>query len=84
MSIVNMFLYEKKKIVIFKSKQKKFEGDLTIKWCGKRLYPTESVIYLGFKFDTNLSWQNYVNDHFIKLNKTNALLFVSKYKDPSI
>ena len=30
-------------MVIFKSNQKKFEGDLKIKLCGKRLYPTESV-----------------------------------------
>ena len=34
-------------MVIFKSKQKKFEGDLKIKLCGKRLYPTKSVKYLG-------------------------------------
>ena len=43
-------------MVIFKSKQKKFEGDLKIKLCSKRLYPTESVKYLGVKIDTNLSW----------------------------
>ena len=36
-------------MVIFKSKQKKLEGDLKIKLCGKRLYPTESVKYLGVK-----------------------------------
>ena len=36
-------------MVIFKSKQKKFEGDLKIKLCGKRVYPTESVKYLGVK-----------------------------------
>ena len=36
-------------MVIFKSKQKKLEGDLKIKLCGKRLYPTESVQYLGVK-----------------------------------
>ena len=29
-------------MVIFKSKQKKFKGDLKVKLCGKRLYPTES------------------------------------------
>ena len=29
-------------MAILKSKQKKFEGDLKIKLCGKRLYPTES------------------------------------------
>ena len=28
---------------ILKSKQNKFEGDLKIKLCGKRPYPTESV-----------------------------------------
>ena len=62
-------------MVIFKSKQKKFEGDLKIKLCGKRLYPTESVKYLGVTIDANLSWQYYVNDLSIKRNRTNALLF---------
>ena len=61
-------------MVIFKSKQKKSEGDLKIKLSGKRLYPTESVKYLGVKIDTNLSWQ-YVNDLSVKLNRANALLF---------
>ena len=67
-------------MVIFKSKQKKFEGDLKIKWCGKRLYPTESVQYLGLKIDTNLSWQYHINDLSIKPNRANALLFkIRKY-----
>ena len=54
-------------MVIFKSKQKKLFR--------KRLYPTESVKYLGVKIDTNLSWQYHVNDLSIKLNRANALLF---------
>ena len=63
-------------MVIFKSNQKKFEGDLKIKLCGKRLYPTESVKYLGgCKNGTTLSWQYYANDLSIKLNRANALLF---------
>ena len=67
-------------MVIFKSNQKKFEGDLKIKLCGKRLYPTESVKYLGIKIDTTLSWQYHVNDLSIKLNRANALLFkIRKY-----
>ena len=49
------------------------KGDLKIKLCGKRLYPTESVKYLGVKIDTNLSWQYHVNDLSIKLNRANAL-----------
>ena len=66
---------KKPEIVIFKSKQKKFEGDLKIMLSGKRLYPTESVKYLGVKIDTNLSSQYHVNDLSVKLNKANALLF---------
>ena len=62
-------------MVIFKLNQKKFEGDLKIKLCGKRLYPTESVKYLGVKIDTSLSWQYHVNDLPIKLNRANALFF---------
>ena len=62
-------------MVIFKSKQKKLEGDLKIKLCGKRLYPTESVKYLGVKIDANLSWQYHVYDFSIKINKSNALFF---------
>ena len=61
-------------MVIFKSKQRKFEDDLKIKLHGKRLYPTEGVKYLGVKIDANLSWQYHVNDLSIKLNRANALL----------
>ena len=62
-------------MVIFKYKQKKLEGDLKMKLCGKRLYPTESVKYPGVKLDANLTWQHHVNDLSIKLNRANALLF---------
>ena len=62
-------------MVIFKSKQNIFEIGLKIKLCGKRLYPTESVKYLGVKIDTNLSWQYHVNGLSNKLNGANALLF---------
>ena len=65
---------KKSEMGIFKCKQKKFEGDLKIKLCGKRLYPTESVKYRGVKIDTNLNWEH-VNDLSIKLNRANALLF---------
>ena len=48
------FNAKKTEMIIFKSKQKKFEGDLKTKLCGKRLYLTESVKYLDVKIDTNL------------------------------
>ena len=62
-------------MVIIKSKQKKFEGDLKIRLCGKRLYSTESVKCLGLKIDRNLSWQHHFNDLSSKLNRANAHLF---------
>ena len=46
-----------------------------ISLCGKRLYPTKSVKYLGVKIDTNLTWQHHVTDLSIKLNRANVLLF---------
>ena len=63
-------------MVTFKFKQKKFKGDLKIKLCGKRLYP--SVKHLGVKIDTNPSWQYHVHDLLIKLNRANVLLFKMK------
>ena len=67
-------------MVIFRSKQNKFKGDLKIKLCGKRPYPTESVKYLGVKVDANPNWKYHVNDLSIKLNRANALLLkIRKY-----
>ena len=62
-------------MLIFQSKEKKLEGDLKIKSCGKRQYPTESVKYLGVNIDISLTWQHHVNDLSIKLNRANVLLF---------
>ena len=66
-------------MAIFKSNQKKFEGDLKVKLCGKRLYPIETISHvkqLGVKIDANLNWQCQVNDLSVKLNRrANALLF---------
>ena len=70
-------------MVIFKSKQKKFEDDLKITVFGKRSYPTENVKYLGAKNDTNFSWQFHVNDLSIKLNRANTLLFKMRKYVPS-
>ena len=70
--------FKKTEMVIFKSKRKKYESDSKIKLWGKRLYPTESVKYLGVKIDTNLNWEYHVNDLSIKLNRANALLFKMK------
>ena len=59
--------------VTFKSKQKKFQGDLKIKLCGKRHILLK--VLNTQKIDTNLWWQYHVIDLSIKLNSANPLLF---------
>ena len=72
-------------MVIFKSKQKKFEGDLKIRSWGKRTYPTESVKYLGVKFGENTSLQCQINDVSTTLNRKSGLLFkIRKCVTPKI
>ena len=39
-------MYKKTEMVILKSIQKKFEGDLKEKSCGRRTYPSECAKYL--------------------------------------
>ena len=76
---------KKTEMVIYKSNQKKLEGDLKIKLRGKGLPPTESDKYLGVKIDANRTWQHHVNDLSIKLNRANTFLFkMRKYVSPKI
>ena len=64
---------KKSELVIFKHKKKKLECPIRIKFSRKRLYPSNSIRYLGVKIDENLNRK----DHNIatKLNRANALLF---------
>ena len=52
--------------------RKKFNSDLKIKLCGKRLYPTESIKHLGVKIDKNFCWQGQANDLSTDLNRGNV------------
>ena len=79
-------------MVIFKSKQKKYEGDFKIKLCGKRQYLTESVNCLGVKIDINLSCNfcsilelllNINLGHFLIIEKTFVLLFTESAIKPT-
>ena len=66
---------KKPEMIIFKSKQKKLEGDLKIKLCGKRIYPTESVTYLGVKIDANLTWQHHIMRKYVSLKILRSIYF---------
>ena len=66
---------KKSELVIFKHKKKKLECPIRIKFSRKRLYPSNSIKYLGVKIDENLNWKDHIHDIATRLNRANALLF---------
>ena len=46
---------------------------------GSKLYPSESVNFLGVKIDKHLTLKQHNNGISIKLNKTNVMLSKAKY-----
>ena len=64
---------EKTELVIFKSSKKVLLDEIKIKPSEKRLYPSNSIKYLGVKIDRFLHWHDQVNI-VVKLNRANALL----------
>ena len=66
---------DKSKLLIFKSKQRKFNKDsISIKLGGVKLIPTDNVKYLGLHLDQNLSWDIQTNQLSKKLSKANVIL----------
>ena len=48
---------------------------MKIKLNGKRLYPTDSIKYIGVKIDSKLNWKSHVNATDTNLNQANAMLY---------
>ena len=61
-------------MVIFKPKKNHMDFDLKTKLNGKRLYPTDSVIYLGVRIDDKLNWKAHIDDSAMKLIGANTIL----------
>ena len=68
----------KTELVIFKPKKKHMDSDLKIKLNVKRLYPTDSVKYLGVRIDNKLNWKAHIDDIAIKLLRANAMLYKTR------
>ena len=66
---------KKTELVIFKSKRKQFDDEVKLKLSGKRLFPADSVKYLGVKIDGNRSRKYHIDFLSVKLSRSNALLF---------
>ena len=60
--------------IIFKSQRKVLSDKAKVKLTGKKLYPSNSVKYLGVRTDRFLHWNDQVNDIVVELNRANVLL----------
>ena len=58
-------------LVLVKSLTKQTNFDLHLMLNGKRLYPTDSVKYLGIIIDKNLTWHHQIKNVAAKLNWAN-------------
>ena len=65
---------DKTEVVLLKSLKKQTDSDFHVKLNGKRLYPTDSVKYLGIVIDKNLNWHHQISNVAAKLNRANAML----------
>ena len=52
---------KKVKLVIFKFKGKEFDDKIKLKLSRNSFLPIDSVKYLGFKIDENLTWKSHVD-----------------------
>ena len=64
----------KTEVLILKRKGRVFDTDLKLKLCGKKLFTSKSVKYLGVILDECLQWNFHINQLCLKLNKANAML----------
>ena len=64
----------KTELVLFKYRSRKLNYNLKLKLNGRRLYPRQSIKYLGVIIDENLNWCHHVNSLSIKLRRANGAL----------
>ena len=66
-------------LVIFKSKRKQFDNEIILKLNHKRLFPTDSVKYLGVTIDGNISWKSHIDYLSVKLSRANSSILRTIY-----
>ena len=69
----------KTELALIRSSKKQLDFGLKLKLNGKRLYPTNSVKYLGVKTDEHLIWKPHIDGISTKLNIANARLSKIKH-----
>ena len=62
-------------LMLKKHKKKKLECPIKIKLSRKRLYPSNSIKYLGVKIDENLNWKDHIHDIATKFVQFALMLY---------
>ena len=57
----------KTKLIVFNPNIKHMGFDIKINLNQKRLYPTDSMKYLGVKINNKLNWKTYTDDIAVRL-----------------
>lgn len=73
----------KTEFVIFKSKRRSLDYIPFLKISGNRVYPSESVKYLGVYLDEHLNWKPHVDYIASKLQRANGVLSKIRYYVPT-
>ena len=74
----NKILLNVAKIILFRTSNKKYDADLKIKLCRKRIHLPLYVKYLRVFIDENLNWKTHINEISTKLIKAKLNHFVNK------
>lgn len=64
----------KTEFLVFRSQSRRLEFLPFLILCGKRIYPSKSVKYLGVHVDEHLSWKYHVSSVATKLQRANGML----------
>ena len=66
---------DKTKLLLFHSKKKKMDYDISIKINGSKLNPSDHVKYLGVFLDKNLAWDYQISQLSNKLSRSSGVLY---------
>ena len=66
------------KIILFRTSNRKYDADLKVKLCRKRIHLPLYVKYLRVFIDENLNWETHINEISTKLIKAKLNHFVNK------
>ena len=73
----------KTELIVFKHHSKKLNYNLKLKLNGRRLFPSQSIKYLGVIIDENLNWCQHIKALSIKLRRANGALSKLRHYVPN-